>query len=188
MATRHERHDDHQHLLEFWFDPATRAKWFDPDPEFDAELRARFEKHHRKAVSGELDDWANTPRGCLALVILLDQVPRNIYRDDARAYASDAQALTLARRAIEQGLDRSLSQVERLFLYMPFEHSEDLADQERSVGLMATLDENPGWLDYARKHRDVIARFGRFPHRNAVLGRASRPEEERFLAEGGRGW
>jgi uncharacterized protein (DUF924 family) len=118
----------------------------------------------------------------LATVIVLDQFSRNLHRDDARAFAADPQARTLARRALELGVDRGLAPAERLFLYLPFEHSEDLADQQLAVQLVTGLGD-AGWTRYAEAHRDIIARFGRFPHRNAVLGRATTPEEEAFLRE-----
>lgn len=188
MSSTSETIDGIENVLAFWFAPNTRGKWFAPDADFDEAVRRRLETLHLRAAEGALDQWRGTPRGCLALVILLDQVPRNIYRDDPRTYATDAQALDVARHALNEGFDASLSQVERLFLYMPFEHSEDMADQDRSVALIEGLDENPEWLDYAHRHRDVIARFGRFPHRNAVLGRRNTPEEARFLADHGPGW
>jgi uncharacterized protein (DUF924 family) len=119
------------------------------------------------------------------LCVLLDQVPRNLFRGQGRAFASDAAARAIAREAIDQGFDRNLPQPQRLFLYLPFEHSESLADQDESVRLIGALDENPTWKDYAIRHRDVIARFGRFPHRNAALGRRNTAEETAFLATPG---
>ena len=172
-------------ILAFWFAPGMEARWFRKDPAFDTEVRAHLQAPHEAAVAGDHADWEAAPRGALALVLLLDQVPRNLYRDDPRAFASDAEALRIARAAIERGDDQSLRQVERVFLYLPLEHSEALADQEDCVRLTGTLDENPEWLDYAERHRDIIARFGRFPHRNAVLGRVSTPEEDEFLTQPG---
>ncbi len=179
--------DDHawEPILAFWFAPGMAERWFRKDPAFDVEVRARLQAPHEAAVAGGYAAWAESPRGALALVILLDQVPRNLYRDDPRAFASDAAALRVARAAIERGDDKRLEQVERLFLYLPLEHSESLADQEDCVRLFGMLDENPEWQDYAERHRDIIARFGRFPHRNAVLGRVCTPEEDEFLTRPG---
>lgn len=172
-------------VLDFWFGPGMEERWFRKDPAFDAEVRASLLPHLEAATAGRYDDWLEAPRGTLALVILLDQVPRNLYRDDPRAFAQDAAALRLARQAVDRGQDRALSEVERLFLYLPFEHSESLADQEDCVRLVSALDGKPEWRDYSIKHRDVIARFGRFPHRNAALGRESTAEEEAFLEQPG---
>ncbi len=171
-------------VLDFWFAESTRSSWFVRSEAFDALVRAELGPLHVRAVRGELDAWAADPRGALALVILLDQVPRNIHRGSADAFASDARALQHARAVVDAGLDRSLSEVEKVFLYLPFEHSEALADQDRSVALMGALA-TPLWLDYAEQHRAVIARFGRFPHRNAILGRESTPEELEFLQQPG---
>ena len=174
----------HAEVLDFWFDAATRPRWFVRDPAFDAEVVRRLGGLYARALAGELDGWRGEARGALALVILLDQFPRNAFRGDARAFASDDRAREITREALARGLDQGLDEVERVFLYLPLEHSESLADQERCCALMAAL-EAPIWLDYARRHRDVIARFGRFPHRNAALGRASTAEEEAFLKEPG---
>lgn len=172
-------------VLEFWFSPRVRPKWFVRSDELDQEIRENFSELHARAASGALEGWAATPRGALALVILLDQFPRNMFRGTAEAFASDPQARAVATAAIDAGLDHDLSQEERLFLYLPLEHSEDLADQERCVELMRKLDEEPMWLDYAVRHRDIIARFGRFPHRNSILGRDSTDEESEFLMQPG---
>ena len=182
-------------VLEFWFDAAPgapgygrmREVWFEgKNPLFDAEVRARLGAAHERAVAGAIGNWQNTPRGALALVILLDQVPRNIFRGTPRAFASDAQARETARAAIARSHDRALLPNERLFLYLPFEHSEDLADQERAIALVASLAAFPdtaNTIAAARRHRDIVARFGRFPHRNEALGRASTTEELAFLKE-----
>jgi uncharacterized protein (DUF924 family) len=169
-------------LLEFWF-AQPKEKLFKVDSDFDEELRRRFGTLHEAASIGALDDWRETPRGCLALVILLDQLTRNFHRGSPRAYDNDAQALALSKEAIARGHDAELADSERAFLYMPFEHSEDLADQERGVELMGLLTSDPQWEKFAVMHRDVIARFGRFPHRNEILGRASTEEELAFLEE-----
>jgi len=190
-------------VLDAWFGPpdqdaaalaARQGRWFGSAPEVDAELRRRFGALVCAAARGQLAGWAATPRGRLALVLLLDQLPRNVYRGQPEAFASDAQALPLALTALDAGLDAGLDILERSFLYMPLEHAEDLALQERGVAVFARLlDESPPalrrqaqeFLDFARQHRDVIARFGRFPHRNAVLGRPSTPQEVAYLADGG---
>ena len=174
--------DDAEGVLAYWFGAGMAERWFKPNPAFDREIRQRLLPLYRRAAAGELDNWAANAREVVALVILLDQVPRNLYRQDPRAFATDAKALAVAKAAIERGLDRELRQVERVFLYLPLEHSEDLADQEDCVRLVGQLDENQDWCDYAIQHRDIIARFGRFPHRNAVLGRETTPEEAAFLA------
>ena len=172
-------------VLEFCFDAAPTARWFVKDAAFDAEVRARFADLHERAAAHKLDGWRKTPEGCVALCILLDQVPRNLFRGEARAFACDERARAVTRHAVGQRFDHTLPQVQRLFLYLPLEHSESLADQNLSVRLIAQLFEDPRWLDYAMRHREVIARFGRFPHRNAALGRTSTPQEEAFLAEPG---
>lgn len=170
-------------VLSFWFAEGRREQWFRGGPSFDVLVEEVLGLIYRRAASGNCDNWAESPTGALALVLLLDQVPRNLFRNDPRAFATDEQARRVAHVAIEAGFDRDLSQVERLFLYLPFEHSEDIEDQELCCSLVAELDEDAGWLDYARQHRDIIARFGRFPHRNAALGRLCTAEEEAFLKE-----
>jgi len=172
-------------ILDFCFAEGPAHRWFIKDPAFDAEVRARLADLHALAVAGDFGHWRETAAGCVALCILLDQAPRNLFRGDPRSFASDPAARAVARYALERGLDRELPQEHRSFLYLPLEHSENLADQETCVRLFTDLDENPEWLDYAVRHRDIIARFGRFPHRNAVLGRASTPEEIEFLAQPG---
>ena len=172
-------------VLSFWFADGMQQKWFVKDAAFDELVLKNLGYLCEDAAEGALDHWGEHAKGAVALVILLDQVPRNIYRGDGRAFAGDAAALAVTRAALAAGFDRDLSQVERCFLHLPLEHSEDLVDQELCCDLMARLDENPKWHDYALKHRAIIARFGRFPHRNAVLGRKSTPEEEAFLREEG---
>ena len=168
-------------VLAFWFGPEARDRWFAKDEAFDALLERRLGALATAAAEGRLDAWTGTPRGTLALVILLDQVPRNLHRGDREAFAQDERARRVAARAVDSREDAGLAPVERHFLYLPLEHSEELADQERAVELIGALGDAE-WLDYALRHRAVIARFGRFPHRNAALGRASTPEEEAFLA------
>jgi uncharacterized protein (DUF924 family) len=190
-------------LLDYWFGDADSdagviaaraAQWFGGGPAVDEEIRQRFAGSHAAAVAGALDGWLAQPRGRLALVILADQVSRHLFRGDARAFAHDALALRWATEGMAAGVERDLRAIERVFLYLPLEHSESLADQQRSVALFRSLAESvgqdyraafDGFLDYAERHRVIIERFGRFPHRNAVLGRPSTPEEIAFLREPG---
>jgi uncharacterized protein (DUF924 family) len=174
-------------ILEFWFGApphATRGEWFRKDPAFDAAIRERFGSAVEAALAGAFDEWRAEPRGALARVLLLDQFTRNIFRDAPRAFAGDALALATATGAVDAGLDRVLDPWERWFLYLPFEHAEDLASQERSIALYTRLKDDTGEaapLEWAQKHAAVVRRFGRYPHRNAILGRASTPEEIAFL-------
>ena len=170
-------------LVAFWRD-AGAAKWFDGGPAFDAECRDRFEAAHLAASRGDCAWWNDSPDGALALQLLLDQIPRNIYRGSAHAFATDGLAREIARGAIESGFDARIDAPMRLFFYMPFEHSEAMADQDRAVELIAAMGD-ANYTDYARRHRDVIARFGRFPHRNAALGRSGAPVEQAWLEAGG---
>ncbi len=169
-------------LLEFWR-AAGRKRWFAKDEAFDAEFRTRFMQLHLAAARRELDDWAATANGALALVLLLDQFPRNAFRGTAHMYATDPLARVLASRAIETGLDRDVDAELRQFMYLPYMHSEDLEDQERSVALNAAVGGEPS--RHAVAHRDIVRRFGRFPHRNALLGRETTAEELAFLEQGG---
>jgi uncharacterized protein (DUF924 family) len=181
-------------ILEFWFSEGAKTRWFEKDSGFDAEIRRHFGTAVGQAAEGRLDDWAEAPESCLALVLLLDQFPRNIHRDSPRAFATDPKARAVADKAIARGFDRRLPQAWRIFFYLPFEHSEALADQHRAVALVRQLADGQegdartqalNYLDYAVRHEQVIARFGRFPHRNAILGRPSTPEEEDFLKQPG---
>lgn len=179
-------------ILDFWFEDdaaAQRDKWFEKDAAFDS-LCARFTAAIRDARAGRFDSWSATPRGALALIILLDQLSRNVFRGSAEAFAADARAREIARAAIDAGFDTQLTPVERMFVYLPFEHAETIEDQDLSVRLYAALRDDLGakTIDYADRHRDVICRFGRFPHRNAVLGRSNTPEEEAWLAQPGAGF
>jgi uncharacterized protein (DUF924 family) len=174
-------------VLEFWFagDSTTHRKiWFEKNAEFDQSC-SRFTDALRDAKQGAFDHWTATPRGTLALIILLDQLSRNLHRGSPEAFAADAKARDIARIAVESGVDRTLSPVESMFVYLPFEHSEDLADQDLSVRLSESLRDAFGddAVRYAAEHRDVIRRFGRFPHRNAALGRVSTPDELAYLAQ-----
>lgn len=173
---------DAEVLARFWRDAGPRC-WFAKSEAFDRQLGARFMAAHEAAAAGRLATWAGSAEGALALVLLLDQFPRNAFRDSARMFATDGQARAAADKAVGAGFDRAVSPELRPFFYMPFMHSEDLPDQQRCVALCEAADANT--QRFARLHRDIIERFGRFPHRNALLGRASTPEEERFLAEGG---
>ena len=168
-------------VLAFWRAAGPDA-WFEKDDAFDAEIRARFLATYEAAAAGRLT-WDKTPDGALALLIVLDQFPRNMFRGTARSFASDSLALTAARGTIARGFDRLLSPVERRFIHLPFEHAEDLAAQRRSLALCHALD--PEDMQYAKRHYEIIARFGRFPHRNAALGRQSTAEEIEFLKQPG---
>ncbi len=180
-------------ILDFWFGaPGSpehgrpRPVWFQADPDFDAAIRERFAETQARAAAGALDHLQESARGGLALVLLLDQFPRNLFRRDPRAYACDAKARAVAGRLLDAGLDRELPPIERRFLFLPFEHSEDLEDQNRSVALFRALAEETGddtSIYWAERHHEIIARFGRFPHRNAVLGRETTPAEAEFLKE-----
>ena len=170
-------------VLAFWR-AAGPAKWFRKNPAFDREIRERFLATHEAAAAGHLADWEATPEGALALAILLDQLPRNMFRDSARAFATDPLARAVAERAVARGFLQRVPSGERMFFQLPFEHSENLADQERSLALSREI--GGGKADpYAEGHADIIRRFGRFPHRNKVLGRTTTPREQAFLDGGG---
>lgn len=190
-------------VLAFWFGPPGSAAeiagrqtrlWFGKSPEHDQAVIDRFSTTLADAAAGRLDHWGATPRGRLALVIVLDQFPHHIHRGRPQAFATDPQALALSLAALDAGEHRQLAPIERVFLFLPLEHAESLALQERSVSLYADLAREAApaerglfdnFLDYAIKHRDVVAHFGRFPHRNSILGRASTPEETEFLKQPG---
>lgn len=194
---------DTEDVLDFWFGACGSASeiaarqrklWFGKSAENDQAVSDRFAATLAAASAGKLGHWANSPRGRLALVIVLDQFPHHIFRDQPQAFATDPQALALSLAALTANEDRQLTPIERVFLYLPLEHAESIEMQERSVSLYAALaseataDERAlfeDFLDYARKHRDVVARFGRFPHRNAILGRPSTPDEVEFLKQPG---
>jgi uncharacterized protein (DUF924 family) len=169
-------------VVAFWRE-AGPSLWFAKDPEFDRRFRDRFLTLHQAAARGELDAWTATPEGSLGLIILLDQYPRNAFRGTSRMYGTDAQAREIARTALAHGQDRVIELALRIFVYMPFAHSESLADQDRAVALVDHLGGDN--LQHARQHRDIIRRFGRFPHRNPLLGRQMTLEEQRYLDEGG---
>ena len=171
----------------FWKE-AGPGKWFAKDDAFDDDFRRRFAHGHMMAARRELDHWMDTSEGALALLILLDQIPRNIFRDSGHAFATDGKARAIARAAISAGHDQAVEAKLRPFFYLPYEHSEDMGDQDEAVRLCAALKDAEGdaeTLKWAEIHRDIIVRFGRFPHRNAALGRRTTPSEQAFLDEGG---
>ena len=189
-------------ILDFWFGEDTddsvvaknkSALWWSKNPDVDAEMRQRFESLVHRAAGGELSSWQSSPRGHLALILLTDQFPRNIYRDSPRAFAYDRHALALCIDGIDQGVDLQLRPIERVFFYLPLEHAESLEYQDSSVRQFRRLLDEVGagqkvfeeYLDFAVRHRDVIARFGRFPHRNKILGREPTSDELAFLATPG---
>lgn len=169
-------------VVAFWRD-AGSARWFAKDTAFDQRFRERFHDLHFAAAARRCDGWADTAHGVLALLLLLDQYPRNSFRGTGHMYATDPLARMFARRALDQGLDQQVAQELRLFFYLPLSHSEDLRDQDRAVERNRALGEP--FTSHALGHRDIVARFGRFPHRNPMLGRASTAEELAFLREGG---
>ncbi len=178
-------------VLSFWFgDPqepeygTPRAFWFQSTPEIDQQIRDFFGDAYEDAKAGRLDAMLQKAEDCLALVIILDQFPRNMFRGKPQSFATDGKALEIAKLAVSKGFDKELSLFQAKFLYLPYMHSENLDDQRECVRLFEALGEPQG-LDYARKHMDIIARFGRFPHRNAILGRINTPEEIEFLAQPG---
>jgi uncharacterized protein (DUF924 family) len=189
-------------VLEFWFGTADAAargigfdpRWFQKDPSFDEQIRRRFGQDLDAAARGQRDHWAATPAGLLALCIVLDQFSRNVYRGNARAWAADPYIRARVHRGVNEGMDRVLGPTQKGFLYLPFEHSEDPADHARALDLFGAMAASPDpeearlgamYLDYEEKHLAIIERFGRYPHRNAVLGRPSTAEERVFLTRPG---
>lgn len=182
-------------VLEFWFGTTDDADygqqrkiWFTKNPEFDQEVRSRFMQHYEQAAAGQLDEWKNSPLSCLALIILLDQFPRNMFRGQPQAFATDTLALTYAQYAVAQKFDQELLPLQRWFIYLPFEHSENLEHQHQCVELYQQWHDDPNiseGLAYAIRHLKVIERFGRFPHRNKILGRETTLEEAEFLKQPG---
>jgi uncharacterized protein (DUF924 family) len=174
-------------IIDFWRS-AGQDRWFDKSPAFDAAIRLKFEPTHHAAARGEYHSWLESAEGALALVILLDQFPRNLYRGSGHAFATDPLARSVTAEAIARGHDRAWPADLRSFFYLPYEHAENLADQDRGVALCEALKAESGdesYLKWAHIHRDIIARFGRFPHRNHALGRTTTPAEQGFLDEGG---
>lgn len=173
-------------VLSFWFVETAPVQWFQVSPAFDDKVKDRFLDLFQFAEQGFCDDWALSAEGALALTLVFDQFPRNMFRDTPRAYTTDGLALKVAEQAIDRGFDQLFVPQKRRFLYLPFEHSEDITHQDRSVALFATMkDDDPLGYDYALRHRKVIATFGRFPHRNVVLGRATTQDEMVYLEEYG---
>jgi uncharacterized protein (DUF924 family) len=182
-------------VLDFWFgrkgDPEYgqfRDEWFRKDPDFDARVTKQFAGLYEEAAAGELDGWREDAESCLALVILLDQFPRNMFRGDGHTHAEDDRALGTSKYAVEHALDRELPAFQKMFLYMPFMHSENVEDQRRSVELFERLageEGAPDVVSYAVGHRDIVEQFGRFPHRNEILGRETTPDEAVFLTKEG---
>ena len=178
---------DPEAIIAFWREAGPK-RWFAADPAFDQALRDQFEEAHLAAARGTLSSWEDSAKGALALLLLTDQFPRNLYRASAHAFATDAMAREVAERALARGFDEETEAGLRAFFYLPFEHHEDAQSQARAVALFEKLSAETGdqlGLDYARLHADLIARFGRFPHRNTVLGRISTPDEIAYLAQGG---
>jgi uncharacterized protein (DUF924 family) len=181
--------DSQKDVLDFWFVETSPSQWFHKNAVFDGIIRDRFMPVYDMARAGLCDSWMRDADGCLALCITLDQFPRNMFRNSLRAYESDGKALSVARHAIKKGFDQVLNLQKKRFIYLPFEHSEDLNDQILSVELFAAIkNEDPLGYDYALRHFKVIEQFGRFPHRNSVLARANTPQEEEYLATPGAGF
>lgn len=181
-------------VWDFWFGaldadgnagPEVARRWWRKDPAFDAEIAQRFGALHRAVVAGERDAWRAEPRGALAYVVVLDQFSRNLFRGGPGMFAADAQALAAAKAAVAAGHDRALPPAPRGFFYLPYMHSEALADQDACVALFADVPGAAQSVDFAERHRAIIRRFGRFPHRNACLGRETTPDERAFLDDGG---
>jgi len=172
---------DYEKVLAFWYAPEMRARWFDSTPALDERIRTEFEPLWQQAAAGELDHWQDTPEGALALVIVLDQLPLNMYRGRPESFATEQVAVAVAKQAVARGYDKLIPKDRLMFMYMPLMHSENLDDQDLSVQLFeaAGLADN---LRFAEHHRGIVRRFGRFPHRNAILGRESTPEELDYLA------
>ncbi len=178
---------DHEPVLTFWLDEVGPKGWYAEDPALDARVRENFLELWEAGRHGRLDAWMAKPRSCLALLILLDQFPRNMYRGTSRAFASDAKALGIAKAAVSRGVDRQVEGDARQFFYLPLMHSETLADQERAVRLFVMHMEDSGNLKHAQAHRAIIRRFGRFPFRNHALGRTTTGVETAWLGQGGYG-
>lgn len=171
-------------ILTFWFSDRVKPLWYEKSASFDQEIREKFGHLYEKAASGELDHWQEDSRSLLALIIILDQFPRNMFRGQAKMYQTDAKALKLAKLAFERKVDRKLSHKDHLvFLYMPFMHSENIIDQKLALSFYKTRIKSPENVNPAQRHHDIVEKFGRFPHRNEILGRPSTPEEIAFLKQ-----
>jgi len=176
-------------VLSFWFDETQPQQWFQVSPAFDRLVSTRFMEAYERAKEGILEDWKKDADGCLALCLLLDQFPRNMFRNEVQAFLTDGKALVIAKYAVAKGFDLVVPPVRRRFLYLPFEHSENLSDQRRCVDLFAKMKgDDPLGHEYALRHLKVIEAFGRFPHRNTILGRMNTPDEEAYLATPGAGF
>lgn len=181
--------DTRQEVLKFWFDETVPAQWFQKNDSFDAEVRDRFMVTYEMAMKDLCAEWTRDADGVLALCLVLDQFPRNMFRGTPKAFATDSKALLIAKQALHRGFDKILSPIKRRFIYLPFEHSEDLRNQKKSVELFLSMREaDPLGYEYALKHYEVIEKFGRFPHRNAILGRESTEEELQYLRLPGAGF
>lgn len=181
--------DTKQEIIHFWFVETDSALWFQKNEDFDALIRQRFLSIHDQAKDGLYDPWGDDAQGALALCIVLDQFSRNMFRGTSKAFETDSKALSIAKQAVNKGLDQALTPEQKTFLYLPFEHSENLEDQKRSVKLFEGMKEiQPVTYDYALQHLKVIEKFGRFPHRNAALGRKNTPEEDQYLEQPGSGF
>jgi uncharacterized protein (DUF924 family) len=181
--------DTKQEVLKFWFEETAPAQWFQKNDTFDDEVRERFHVTYDMAAKDLCAEWARDADGVLALCLVLDQFPRNMFRGSPKSYSTDEKALLIAKAAVNRGLDQILSPVKRRFVYLPFEHSENLNDQKRSVKLFESMKEaDPLGYEYALKHYEVIEKFGRFPHRNVILGRESTSEELKYLSLPGAGF
>lgn len=187
MASGRQVHDQAREVLRFWLEETPADKRFAKDDALDAEITKRFAQWRDEVLAGDAKGWADDPVALLGAIVLLDQFSRNIHRNSPRAFEGDGLALRLARLAVENGWDTNMSELERQFVYLPFEHSENADDQRESVRLFTDLGDAEV-LRYAHDHKAVIDRFGRYPSRNAVLGRQSTPEEEEFLSQSGAGW
>ncbi len=174
-------------ILHFWFEEAGPEKWYKKDADFDYEIKARFLYLMEDAAAGKLDDWADEPESALALIILLDQFPRNVYRDTPKAFATDKKARALTRLMLERDYLENFDLTQCVYSILPLEHSENTEDQTLSVELIGALG-NENYLKYAVAHKEIIDRFGRFPHRNAILGRENTPEEDKYLSQPGAGF
>ncbi|MDH5183582.1 MAG: DUF924 domain-containing protein [Gammaproteobacteria bacterium] len=167
-------------ILDFWFAPECKACWFNATSEMDEMIRRQFEATWQAARDNKLQSWMDSANGCLALVIILDQFPLNMYRGKAESFLTEAAAREVSRHAIEQGFEQDMSDERKLFLFLPFMHSENIQDQDESLALFAKADMQDG-LRFAKHHRDIVARFGRFPHRNNILGRENSAEEDAYM-------
>lgn len=181
--------DFQKDVLDFWFVETDPKQWFQGGDDFDQQIITRFKELYERARDGDFDEWQDTAEGVLALCILLDQMPRNMFRGTPAAFATDNKALKIAKKAVEENLDQSLSAEQKTFLYLPFEHSENLDDQHQSVALFEKIkDDNEMGYDYALRHLEAIEKFDRFPHRNKILGRNNTPAEEEYLSQPGAGF